>query len=1054
VPEPRNLTFAGGKLSWEAPAGSRYEPISYNIYLDGELLTYQAADKRTAEVEAEGSYSVSAVYHIGDYDVESKRSAAIASDIEPSATRENVIASLAPGTKLLIPELIERSTEDFTIEFWLWANETATNDSYGFRIKADTTTFFFKFTKGNYIELGQDGGSYTRINSVFKTGAFQHIAIVGTGLYTRLYINGVQKCNWSNSYSHYGIKGPARIVFGETEGTSTNYKKVYDAPWNAYIDEIRVWNRALTTKEVQSSFNKEIANPTLYDDLLHYYPMNTRGTGTAEDPLYLIDCCGNSDAEVINATGFQQESFSIGNEKNPLGTDTYADFTCAKSVLVGKPLAITDASALNTALRQWNCTGTAQSTIKGTVSPIVVFNQTGQQTITLQTTSLYGEVAEKTATVEVMPATLSAVDFTLPAEEVRAGEHVTFVNTSTPIEAASYEWEIEGAENPIVKSVNAAATFNNCGTYKVTLTAMNTEGNTSVSKQIRVVAVAPQAAFTIANNIVVKGDAIQLFDASKFGPTQWQWDLSSNLDVFRYNGQNKSVTIDEPGIYDVSLKVSNEMGSNQLLRKKAVVVCNADGQTGLHFDGTDDLVQAASPFGTSETRIFTIDWWMYPGRTTDNSFHIGDKASTLQLCVRPSGEISVEISGKSGLSPAGTVIYDEWHHYAVTFRAGTLTFYRDGVKLGTARVGASVPVMEQFAIGGTTQPFNGIIDELRVWSIAQTEKNIITLANEPIQEPAANETLLLYYDFNQSGGDVIDRSSHGLTGQRKNFGPDGDAWENSLGIFCLNPRGNATDVTATYLKNYKHPFKTAGGTVNPANSSRYLKLLMNNTTSPWQQLNTVKNGDILTEWHVDTEKNNYLTLEDTYSGFESDIKDLMIFQTVELPAGQYTFTADRDGDDSSWNWLPDGTYIAAAAGNQLPLTADLETHALAWSPLSESQSISFFLDDVTTVSLGLIANMHDKKCVAVGLFSLQFKQLIIGEGEDPSSICDPTLTAEPTLQAKGGLGAIYIHVLQPQRVTVADLSGKVLFQDWLDTDARIPAHRGIYVVNKQKIIVR
>lgn len=364
-------------------------------------------------------------------------------------------------------------------------------------------------------------------------------------------------------------------------------------------------------------------------------------------------------------------------------------------------------------------------------------------------------------------------------------------------------------------------------------------------------------------------------------------------------------------------------------------------------------------------------------------------------------------------------------------------------------------MLEHFCIGGTERPFNGIIDELRVWNSAITEKNIVGIANESVAEPSANESLLLYYDFNQSGGDVIDHSSHALTGKRRNFGPDGDAWDNSLGIFCLNTRGTSIDVTATYLKNYKHPFKTASGaTVNPANSSRYLKLLMNQTTSPWKQLNTVKNGDILTEWHVDAEKNYYLTLEDSYSGFESVIKDLMVFQTVELPAGQYTFTADRDGDDYYYNWLPDGTYVAAALGDQLPLTDNLKTEALAWSPLSESSSVSFFLDNTTTVSLGLIANMHDKKCVAVGKFILQFKQLILGDGDDPVAVNDPTFTADPTLEATGGLGCINIRVNKPQRVVVADLSGKTIFADWLEQPARIPVQRGVYVVNHKKILVR
>jgi hypothetical protein len=179
VPAPRNLYIADGQLHWETPTGSRNDPASYNIYHNGDLLTSVPATSLSTNLAVAGSFAVSAVYRVGDYDVESKRSAPVAAPIQPNAEALNQIALLQPGTKLVIPNLIERSTENFTIEFWLWMNETPQGEDYGFRIKADTTTFFFKITKGNYIELGQDGGSYTRFASGLRSGGFRHIAIVG-----------------------------------------------------------------------------------------------------------------------------------------------------------------------------------------------------------------------------------------------------------------------------------------------------------------------------------------------------------------------------------------------------------------------------------------------------------------------------------------------------------------------------------------------------------------------------------------------------------------------------------------------------------------------------------------------------------------------------------------------------------------------------------------------------------------------------------------------------------------------------------------------------------
>ena len=1056
VPEPRNLAINGSELAWETPSGSRYEPSSYNIYHNDELYTTTSAGSLTASVEPNGSYAVSAVYQIGGYDVESKKSALVAAEIEPNSDATNRIAILEKGSKIIIPEFLDKSTENFTIEFWLNPRTSSTQDSYGFRLKADTTTFFFKVVSGNYIELGQDGGSYTRLSTAININSFRHYAIVGEGLYVSVYINGKRVANWKNNYGHYGIKGPARLVIGETEGTTSRYKQVYDAYWKGYLDEFRFWTRALTQEEIKASYQKCIANPMLYADLKHYYQMYTRGTGTDDDPMYLIDSRGNCDAQIVKTNYITFEDHALGENKNPLHSDTYADFTCAASTTVGKPFPINDISAVNTAQRTWTFTGADKETINGTISPTVVFNQPGNQTITLQTTSLYGTTAEKTVTVNVAAATVPTVDFTVPDGDISAGEHVTFVNTSSPIESATYEWQIEGADNPIVKSVNAAATFSENGEYTITLTAYSPAGTASATKTVSVGAVAPEAAFSITKNIILKGQQVDLLDESKYNPTSWSWDVASNVEIYRIEGKQKTVTLNVPGIYDVSLTATNSKGSNQLTRTKAIVVCNADGKNGLHFDGTDDLVEAASPLPAETTvKNFSIDWWMLPGRVTDNSFHIGDKASTMQIYTKPTGEMVLNVNDKVFESNAGTVIFDEWHHYAVTFRTGSVVFYRDGQVITSGRItgATSVPVLDGFTIGGSTHPFNGLIDELRVWGKTLAQTDIVPLADAPIEEPTAYESLLLYYDFNQDTGDVIDRAAQHLNGTRVNFGPDGDAWESSFGIFCLNPNGATGDVTASYLKNYKHPFKTASGTVNPANSSRYLKLAQNTSSSPWKQVNNIKKGNILTEWHVDADKNSFLTLETTWSGFESQVNDLMIFQTVELPAGEYTFSVSRDDDTYSYNWYPEGTYIVASVGDQLTTTANLDSEALAWCELKD-MIINFTLNEPTRVSLGLLSNMSGQLCVAIGSFKLTQKVILNSDGSDYDGICQPMLLAEHSLQAAGGLGCINIRVNKPQRVVVADLSGKTIFADWLDFDARIPVRRGIYIVNRQKVMVR
>ncbi len=1055
VPEPRNLVVDGLRLTWQAPFGSRYEPSAYRVYHDGELYaTVPATGVLSTMIEPMGIYTISATYAIGGYDVESKQSAPISASYGSLADTSNTMAVMQSGSRLVIPDLTCVSLEDFTIEFWLNPKKPASSDCYGFRIKADTTQFFFKIISGNKIEFGNDGGSYTQYGSALTYNRPSHVALVNKGLNTKLYINGRNVLSWNNRYNHHGIKGPARLVIGETEGTTSNYKKVYDAPWNGMLDELRFWNYARSADEIKSSYQQDIVHPGIYTGLLHYYNMSTRDV---DGTLYLVDGCGGCNAEVIGTDNVSFEQVELGDRNNPILTDTKASFTAAATAVVGKPFVVQNTSYLNTSKWQWTFSGADVDALSGTPSPTVVFTEPGQQTIKLTTETLYGTTAEATATVEVAASVLPEVDFIAPEGDIPAGTHVAFINTSEPVEAATYEWNIEGADNPVVKATNAGATFSTDGEYTVTLTAYSSDGRTaSVSKSVSVGAVAPEAAFSLRNNVIVKGQSVDLIDESRFTPQQWTWNLESATEVYRLMQQSSSVRLDVPGIYDVTLTAANAKGSSTVGRKRAIVVCNADGQNGLRLDGVDDLVTATSPFSTDGMKQWTIEWWMMPGRITDNGFRLGDKASTMQIYVKPKGEISVDVAGINFTSDESAVIFDEWHHYAVTFKTSIVYVYRDGVRIASGRVvgATTTPALEAFSIGGSELPFNGLIDELRVWNYQLSQAEITPVANEPVTDPASDERLLLYYDFNQNTGDVADHSVGGHTGRRSAFGPDGDAWDSSLGIFWLNPAGaTPSDVTSKYLKNYKHPFRTGAGNVNPANASRYLKLLMNKTTSPWVQKNNIKNGNILTEWHVDTQKNNYLTLEVYYSGFEEVVNDLMCYQTVELPAGHWTFTASRDGDDYYYNWMPDNCYIAAASGDELPATADLAAEALAYAPLDKN-TISFLLEEPATVSLGVIANLKDKQCVAIGAFELLYKPLIDIDGQEPDAICAPAVRAERTLQASGGVGCINIVVAKPQHVVVSDLSGKQIFSDWLDYNARIPARRGIYVVNSQKVVVR
>ena len=1046
VASPRNLNIASQTLSWQKPAGTTYDVSYYRIYLDGELLSTINGSETTTSVTEKGSYTVSAVYSINGAEVESAKSVAAVYGID-AATIANDYLQLNGSSQITIPSYNGTSTNQFTIEFWVYPTKMGTaSETYG--MKASSGKFFFKVNKSKQLEIGYDGGDYKTSSATLALNKWQHVAIVANDNTLRGYVDGTLKVTCVTGYSNT-VGSVGNLVLGQSEGTTANYKQTIKTPWTGRLDELRVWNYARTQKEIKADMNESYLFPSLNSQLTHCYKMETRPNG---NNLLLVDAaCGN------NATISSPEDATVVTEdetttkKVPFTATSSAAFDIAESAAVGKPVAITNQSAPSTMKWAWTFTG-ADIETASSPTPIVVFNKTGEQTITLTTTNVNGETAEATKTITINGVEAPQADFTISENEVPVGTHISFINTSTPLDETTYEWTMSGADVETVRTVNAGATYSSNGTYTVRLTATNAAGSSSVEKQVKVVKVAPKSAFTIRNNVAVVGEDIYLVDESKYDPSEWTWTITSSGCTYVVKGQTSSIAIDKPGLYDVTLRSSNEIGSDTNTRSHAVKVCAYDGETGLRFDGEDDEVVTASPFGDKTRTSFTIEFWLYPGTLSDGCLGIGDSQQTFMLTTSAEGGMTAYAKGNSITSYSGYVISNEWHHYAITFSGGSVAFYRDGTIYNSAKKISNVstcPVLTQFRLGGSDAPMNALIDELRIWGVSQTSAQVKANANAPVNDPATNSKLLLYYDFNQSSGDVKDKSSSNLTGKRNNFGPDGDAWSSSRGIFYLNFDNNVSDVTSKYLKNYKAPFTTASGFVN--GTSRFKRLATGTTTSPWIQENSVVDNNISTEFHVDTDKDNNLTLSTSWDGFAAGVQNLKLYQTVELPAGVYELNASR----SKWEWTPTGNYLVACAGEGLPDYADLSSNALGYSLCGVP--CSFILTEPTKVSLGLLSNQSGKTCHCIQSFTLLTMPVMVidANGEDAiDELFADEVSAEPTLQATGGLNCITILTKEPQMVSIYTIDGKTVWESFIDGQATVRVPAGIYIVGKHKVLVR
>jgi len=130
----------------------------------------------------------------------------------------------------------------------------------------------------------------------------------------------------------------------------------------------------------------------------------------------------------------------------------------------------------------------------------------------------------------------------------------------------SYQWS--SSDGQTANGKNSQLTFNNPGTYKITLTVTDDKGaTTSIDNTITVTQQPnqdPKASFTMSS----QGNTVSLNASSSFDPdgsiTAYQWSSSNGLAA---SGQNAQLTFPNPGTYAIILTVTDDKGATNSTQK-------------------------------------------------------------------------------------------------------------------------------------------------------------------------------------------------------------------------------------------------------------------------------------------------------------------------------------------------------------------------------------------------------------------------------------------------------------------------------------------------------
>lgn len=246
----------------------------------------------------------------------------------------------------------------------------------------------------------------------------------------------------------------------------------------------------------------------------------------------------------------------------------------------------------------------------------------------------------------------------------------------------------------------------------------------------------------------------------------------------------------------------------------------------VQYDQVNDKMVA--PIATTATSNVTMEAWIYHNGGTGTDHVVMSNglagANGYAYFINTSHTLLIWMGGVGVYNTGVSVPVNQWTHFALVIGSSGFTVYENGVNVYSNNVLPTAPT-GNFTIGynngsAGNQPFDGSIDEVRIWNTARTQTEIQDNMDKEISPATAG--LAAYYTFNQ-----------GI--------PDGD----NTGLITVIDQAGTNNGTLTN-------FSLTGSASNYVAQSNTLAVL------PLQWLSftaSEKNNNVLLQWSTEQETN-------------------------------------------------------------------------------------------------------------------------------------------------------------------------------------------------------
>ena len=369
---------------------------------------------------------------------------------------------------------------------------------------------------------------------------------------------------------------------------------------------------------------------------------------------------------------------------------------------------------------------------------------------------------------------------------------------------------------------------------------------------------------------------------------------------------------------------------------------NAFAQNALHFDGSNDNVQTTYS-GVLGTANRTFEAWIKVdvGATASNlcilDYGVNAVGSRNTFSVTGTRGITFISGGtNANISSSSNVITEgQWTHVAFVLNSGTGYLYVNGSQVGTGNLSTvNTPSGNQKVkfgerVTGGSIPFEGAIDEVRIWDVARTGTEIANNRNAEFCTLPAN--LVAYYNFNQgtaggtnTGINSLIEAVSGNNGSLNGFSLSGST-SNWVTGATLSAGLSSSKITTTACDSMVSPsgnyvWTASGNYTDTMQNANNCDSLINVALTVFQSLYTVVNDSSCDPYPSPSGKYVYTTSGTYYdtlslpSGCDWVMELNLVINIIDTTVTVTGHTIQSNQSNAVYNWLDCNNDYSTIAG--------------------------------------------------------------------------------------------------------------------------------------------